>query len=286
MTTTPPAGRGPKAAAGRTSSDIWIRIVSALVMAPIAIALTWAGVWPFAVLVAVAGAVVSWEWGRLVRGMVSADAAMIAQAVAIAGAVVLTAAGQPHLGLGALAIGFLAVTWLADRDQWSMGGVFYFGLPAVALVFLRSDPAYGAVAILYLFAVVWCADTAAYVSGRMIGGPKLAPRISPKKTWAGFAGAVIVPALLTLAAASWVGETGALPLAGVSLVLAAISQLGDLVESAAKRAFGVKDVSGLIPGHGGLMDRIDALLFASVAAGALAALRDAAHPGQALVIWP
>ncbi len=271
---------------GRTPSDIWIRLVSAFVMAPIAIALTWAGVWPFALLVAVVGVVVSWEWGRLVRGMVNVDGAMIAQAVAVAGAAALTAAGQPHLGLGALAIGFLAVTWLADRDQWSVAGVVYFGLPAVALVFLRSDPAYGAVAILYLFAVVWCADTAAYVSGRAIGGPKLAPRISPKKTWAGFAGAVIAPALLTLAVASWLGETGALPLAGVSLVLAAISQLGDLVESATKRAFDVKDVSGLIPGHGGLMDRIDALIFASVAAGAMAALRDAANPGQALVIWP
>jgi phosphatidate cytidylyltransferase len=152
------------------------------------------------------------------------------------------------------------------------------------LVWLRSDEAYGAIALVYLFAVAWTTDTASYVAGTLVGGPKLAPRISPRKTWSGFIIGALVPALMGYAFALVLGGTGPFRLAAVSVVLALACQAGDLFESAVKRRFGAKDMSQLIPGHGGLLDRIDGLLAAAVLAS-LIALRDPAAPGRALLIW-
>jgi phosphatidate cytidylyltransferase len=151
-------------------------------------------------------------------------------------------------------------------------------------VWLRSDQDLGAVAVLYLFAVAWTTDTASYAAGRLIGGPKLAPRISPRKTWSGFIVGALAPSLIGYAFAAALGGTSAWRLALVSVALALACQLGDLVESAVKRRFGAKDMSHLIPGHGGLFDRIDGLLLAAILA-ALIALRDPASPGRALFVW-
>ena len=164
-------------------------------------------------------------------------------------------------------------------------GTLYFGLPAIALIALRGGPAYGVSAILFLFLVVWSEDTAAYIFGRLIGGPKLAPAISPAKTWSGTAAGLIVPALVALLFAAAFEDANALALAMVAMALAMAAQLGDLGESAIKRAFGLKDSSGLIPGHGGLLDRVDGLIAAAVAAGLLVLLRDRANPGAALLMW-
>jgi phosphatidate cytidylyltransferase len=151
-------------------------------------------------------------------------------------------------------------------------------------MWLRGDPSLGAAAVLYLFAVAWTTDTASYVAGRLIGGPRLAPRISPNKTWSGFIVGTLAPALVGFAFASVLEETSAMKLSLVSIVLALACQMGDLVESAVKRRFGAKDASQMIPGHGGLLDRIDGLLLAAIAA-ALIALRDVASPGRGLLIW-
>lgn len=277
--------RYQNAVVSRALSELWTRFGSACVLAAAAIGLTYVGLWSFVVLVAVGVAILCWEWGMLVRHEMF-SAATIVHAGCILAAIVLTVLGQPYLAAGLLVLGALLVAWFAKGDPWSIAGVAYFGLPALSLVLIRSDPSFGTAAIFFLFGIVWIADTSAYACGRLIGGPKLAPRISPKKTWVGLFGAVLIPALLTLVGAMWLGITGAAALAIVGLGLALVSQIGDLVESATKRIFGRKDASDLIPGHGGLLDRVDAFIFASVAAGILAIIRDFSHPGQALVIWP
>ena len=146
------------------------------------------------------------------------------------------------------------------RAGWAVGGLIYGAFPAAALMWLRVDPTLGAMAVLYLFAVAWTTDTASYAAGRLIGGPKLAPRISPKKTWSGFIVGTVTPALVGYAFASFLEGTSPPALALVSVALALACQMGDLVESWVKRRFGAKDMSQLIPGHGGLLDRIDGLL--------------------------
>jgi phosphatidate cytidylyltransferase len=163
--------------------------------------------------------------------------------------------------------------------------VYYAGIPAISLVWIRGDEQFGWLAILYLFAIVWTTDTAAYIFGRAIGGPKLAPRVSPKKTWSGFLGGAICAALVGSLFGAWMGETDLVKLASLSLVLAVAAQLGDLGESAMKRIFGTKDSSGLIPGHGGVLDRIDGLIFVAFTAALLSWALDPSRPGRALLIW-
>jgi phosphatidate cytidylyltransferase len=179
-------------------------------------------------------------------------------------------------------IGFTA--FQSGGAFWSFAGLTYAALPASALVWLRGDPSLGAIAVLYLFAVAWTTDTASYAGGRLIGGSKLAPRISPNKTWSGFIVGALTPALVGYAFAEALKETSAVKLSLVSVVLALACQMGDLIESAVKRRFGAKDASQLIPGHGGLLDRIDGLLLAAIVA-AVIALRDPASPGRGLLIW-
>ncbi len=259
-------------------------------MAAVALALTWAGLWPFACLVACGALVLAWEWAR-VTGNAPTGVATLVQGAALVAASALAAYGRPAAAL-ALVIGasaaVIAVSLARDEGRpmrLSALGTLYFGLPAVVLIALRGDPLHGLYALLFLFLVVWSEDTAAYLFGRLIGGPKLAPAISPGKTWSGCAAGLIVPALVALAFAAAVEETNAAVLAAVALALALAAQLGDLGESAIKRAFGRKDSSGLIPGHGGLLDRVDGLIAAAVAAGFLVLLRDRANPGSALLIW-
>jgi phosphatidate cytidylyltransferase len=153
------------------------------------------------------------------------------------------------------------------------------------LIAIRQDPDYGFHAILYLFLVVWSADTGAFFTGRLIGGPKLAPKISPNKTWAGFIGGAVFACIAGVLFAAWLGRTSIPAVGALSVVLALISQGGDLGESFIKRFFGVKDSSGLIPGHGGVLDRLDGLVFAAIGAGLIAAAADPLKPGRALLVW-
>jgi phosphatidate cytidylyltransferase len=242
--------------------------------------------WSFLVLVIVSGVIVAWEWGRLVRGE-GFDRISIIEVAAVAAVAMLLTLGRADLAALALATAAVAVGLLSlfsGHSAWSLGGLLYAALPAAALVFLRSDPSLGAIAVLYLFAVAWTTDTASYAAGRLIGGPKLAPRISPRKTWSGFIVGALAPALVGYLFALALEGTSAWRLALVSVALAFACQLGDLLESAVKRHFGAKDMSQLIPGHGGLLDRIDGLLIAAILAS-LIALRDPANPGRGLLIW-
>lgn len=270
----------------RRRPEVAIRVASAILLAALAIGATILSPWTFLVLVMAGGGLVAWEWGRLTRGN-GFDGTALISAVSVAAVAILVSVGRPDLALfvaaaAATAIGLTAFP--SGRAGWSLAGLTYAALPAFALMWLRGDPSLGAAAVLYLFAVAWTTDTASYAAGRLIGGPKLAPRISPQKTWSGFIIGALAPAVVGYAFAEVLKGTSPLKLALVSVALALACQMGDLVESWVKRRFGAKDMSQMIPGHGGLLDRIDGLLFAAILA-ALIALRDPANPGRGLLIW-
>jgi len=270
----------------RRKPEVAIRVASAVVLAALALGATLLSPWSFLLLVMVGGGIVAWEWGRLTRGN-GFDGTALISAVSASAVAILVSVGRADLALFVLAASAAAIGLTAFRSDgsfWSLAGLTYAALPAASLMWLRGDPSSGAVAVLYLFAVAWTTDTASYAAGRLIGGPKLAPRISPKKTWSGFIIGALAPALVGYAFAVALKGTSPWRLALVSVALALACQMGDLVESWVKRRFGAKDMSQMIPGHGGLLDRIDGLLFAAILA-ALIALRDPANQGRGLLIW-
>jgi phosphatidate cytidylyltransferase len=255
------------AAPGATSAahSLARRIVAALIMMPVVLGALWLGHPYWTILVAIAAGMMAWEWRRLTAaGAVGAIGwAMMALAAL---AVLLTGFGEVRLALWVLGVGGLLLGLAAALGEspagggWAWLGTLYAGLPSLALVWLRDDPASGLATLLWLLFLVWAIDTAAYAAGKLIGGPKLVPRISPSKTWAGLAGGAAGAAIIGYLAARWTGLPDPWLLTGLSLLLALAEQAGDLFESAVKRRFGVKDSSGLIPGHGGILDRVDGLV--------------------------
>ena len=253
----------------RFGSDLKPRIAAAVVLGGVALATAWVGGFIFAVFWWLAAVVVHWEWQRLVGG------ARLTERVALGGLCIALAAlfALHNSILGAVAglvIGAGAVSWLAGARAggWAALGALYAGALVVSVTLLRISPSYGLAAILWIFAVVWGTDIAAYFAGRMIGGPRLWPRVSPGKTWSGAIVGAFAGATLGLMLAGWTSRVT--PLLWLGLATAVVSELGDLFESTLKRRFGVKDSSGLIPGHGGLMDRLDAFVAASVFAAVVA----------------
>jgi phosphatidate cytidylyltransferase len=188
------------------------------------------------------------------------------------GVAVLFALNKSVLGsTAALLLTAGGVGWIAGPSArvWAATGALYAGALVVSLGLLRASPHYGLAAVFWLFAVVWGADIAAYFAGRLIGGPRLWPAVSPGKTWSGAVVGAFVGAAFGLLLSGWSNRVDRLFWLG--LATAIVSELGDLFESALKRRFGVKDSSDLIPGHGGLMDRLDAFVAASVFAALVAA---------------
>jgi phosphatidate cytidylyltransferase len=271
-------------------SELMLRINSAVILAGVTLALTYAGARTFAALILFFSSLMAWEWGRVVRGR-SADSIFFVQASAIWAAGILTLHAYPVAAVTVILIATLLAfllhksAGLASDPWWSAAGVYYAGFPAIALIAIRQDPQYGFFAMLYLFLVVWSADTGAFFAGRLLGGPKLAPSISPNKTWSGLIGGALSAAAAGAVFAAWFGKTSIVDLAVLSLLLGLVSQGGDLGESFIKRCFGVKNSSGLIPGHGGVLDRLDGLVFAAIGAGLIAVAEDPLKPGRALLIW-
>ena len=220
--------------------------MSSLVLAPLVLAITWYGGWPFVALWTIAACIVLWEWSMLAKAVPSAVA---------------------YLG-------------------WMVAGLLYAAVLALAPAVLRGDAVLGFVAIVFLFAVVWSTDVFAYFAGRALGGPKLLPAVSPKKTWSGAAGGTLGAVAAGLIVVKVAGLQLTLGVAAVALLLSVVSQLGDLLESAIKRRFNAKDASHLIPGHGGLMDRLDGFLTAALAAAMVGLLRGGLEaPARGLLIW-
>lgn len=271
----------------RLPQDLRPRIVSGLVLASVALIGNWVSPGVFAAMVAAIGAVMAWEWAGIVRRS-NMDAGLGVHIATVVAAVVLTALGLPGWALMAAAAGAVLCACLTPgrHPLFSAAGVAYVALPAVALVWLRGGDGYGALAILFLFVIVWTTDTFAYVCGRLIGGPKLWPILSPRKTWAGTFGGLFFAGLAGVVFSALTPNTGPLALAVTAVVLSALSQIGDLAESALKRTFLVEHASQLIPGHGGFMDRMDGVVAAASVAALLASSRAAQSPGYALLFWP
>lgn len=240
------------AAAPAGRSNLALRVVSSLILAPVALALAYIGGWLFAAFWTIAAAIVLVEW------------------------LMLTIGRNP----------LAAFPWNGSQWLWALLGVAYAGAMLAATWVLRADPGLGFVAMMFVFAVVWGSDILAYFVGRAIGGPKLMPSVSPGKTWSGAVGGTLASVVFGVLVAQFggLGQLGAV--GAIALLLSVISQAGDLIESALKRRFHVKDSSGLLPGHGGLMDRLDGYLAAVVAAALIGLMRGGVEaPARGLLVW-
>jgi phosphatidate cytidylyltransferase len=278
-------GEAAPAAAEQGARNLSLRIAAALVLAPAAIAIAYAGGWLWIALVTLAAIGLYVEWLMIV------DAArerrvVVAGGVALAISGLCLGAGRRDAALVALVVGLAAVAWLSpERRQWTAAGFLYAAAAEVASVLVRLDPTHGFIALILVLLVVWATDIGGYFAGRGIGGPKLWPRVSPKKTWAGAIGG-FAASLLTAGGFAGLGLGKAGPLLLLAGALSVASQLGDLFESAVKRRFGVKDSSHLIPGHGGLMDRLDGFVAAVVVAAIFGLLRHGVDGvGRGLMVW-
>lgn len=255
--------------------ELQLRIISGIILAVIVLAATWYGGLAFSLLAALIGLLIYYEWSTITR---LASEQPVANAIgwigqaAIAVAVVSGTVGYSLILLllfFAIAVGFVVARGVS---RWFPAGIVYAGLTGIALANIRGSDAAGLHAMLFVFAVVWATDILAYFIGRAIGGPKLAPRISPGKTWSGAIGGAVCAVIAGMLVAYAAFPDGVALAAFVAFVLSVCSQSGDLFESFIKRRFGVKDSSRLIPGHGGVMDRVDGLIFACFAAFLLAGL--------------
>jgi phosphatidate cytidylyltransferase len=284
----------PKQAPARVGSDLGVRLVSAVVLVAVAVGALWAGGWVFSAFAAVAAVLILREWMAM-SGPFALRAAPWALMAFVAVSVVM-ARTEPlqSLGFAALiAAALLMVRVTEPRIGWLSAGMLYAVVPGIAAVALRGDDAMsfdslGAVAVIFVFAVVWLTDTAAYFSGRLIGGPKLAPRFSPKKTWSGAIGGTVAGVAAGLIVLVCFGLAIGPVIALIALALSVLGQIGDLAESAMKRHFGVKDSGVLIPGHGGIMDRLDGLVVALALAAGIGLLRDWLEGGgiaAGLLVW-
>jgi phosphatidate cytidylyltransferase len=259
----------------RTFADLGPRIVSSVILAAIAVAVLWIGGAVFALFWLAAGLAILWEWQALIG-----DARHRLRFLLGAAGIAIAAAFASYIALGIASAALMAAAVLValiaeNRDRVFAGaGVLYAGALVIAVIALRQSDSFGLTAVAWLFALVWGTDIMAYFGGRLIGGPKLWPRVSAGKTWSGALVGIIGGALLGLAVALIGGDRpNVAPLFLLGLLLAAIAQGGDLAESALKRRFGVKDSGALIPGHGGVMDRLDGFTAACVCATLIGALR-------------
>jgi phosphatidate cytidylyltransferase len=268
-------------------SNLALRVLSSAVLAPLAVAAAYFDGIAFITFWGIAALVVLWEWDTLVceddRNPVLATGA-----IALAGSALLLALGRSGVAVALVVLGCFGVAALASRERriWCVNGLVYAAALLIAPLLLRGDARLGFAAILFVFVIVWLTDTTAYFAGRAAGGPKLMPRVSPNKTWSGAVGgtAAAVMGGVVVAWQSGVGDLAAV--AAVAFVLSVASQAGDLAESAIKRRFNAKDASQLIPGHGGLMDRLDGFV-AAASAGTLIGIAHGGFdaPARGLMVW-
>ena len=258
------AQAAPSKSAKRKWKDLGPRLISAFFMLAVTIFVVWAGgVW-FAILVAAAFAWVMREWMKMITRQ-PLDIFGIVLMVLIA--VISLTSAVVGIGGGAIAalLGLVIVLLGGARNRaWRAGGFAFFSIVVISLVAIRGDTINGFIACFFLGTTIWMTDTGAFFSGRLFGGAKLSPEISPAKTWSGAIGGLVVGSLAgTLV---WIVATPSPWWIGLAVAVAVslIGQMGDLSESAIKRHFRIKDSGGSIPGHGGLMDRLDSLTFGAL----------------------
>jgi len=253
-------------------SSLQLRIISALVLAPIAIGATYLGGAYFALFLAIATAAMSFEWCRA-SFLNNKPSYITLITIWLLLALYFGFEGYSQNALAAVlicAVGVIALTWFRREEREWKGaflGPIYIGVPVLCLLSIRGDAEIGFSLTIFLFFIVWATDIGAYFAGRSIGGPKIAPSISPNKTWAGLIGGMMAAAFVAVLLNVYLLQLDVVPwlVAGTGAVLAVVAQIGDFAESAWKRHFGIKDASNLIPGHGGVLDRLDGVLFVAPA---------------------
>jgi phosphatidate cytidylyltransferase len=249
-------------------SNLQLRVVSASILALIVLTITFWGGFPSRLLVSAVAVAMLIEWISIDRLGIDRRLVVVAFAGLILSLLAMTLAFSAAVAFLLLAAGIVATAIgvrLVGQGNGAVSGLAYAGLSGLSLGYLRGDDHAGLIAILFLFAVVWATDIMAYFVGRTVGGPKLAPAISPGKTISGAVGGAVGGVVAGLVLAVAAGVPG-LPLLGVvALLLSVVAQMGDLFESAVKRRNGVKDSGNMIPGHGGLLDRVDGLVAAALA---------------------
>ncbi len=266
-------------------SNLALRVMAALVLAPLAIAAAWFGGWFWIGLVTITVVGLFGEWMMIVQNL--RRSALLWGFASLAGAGLSLGLDNFEIANLSVALGLFAMFLFSEREHrsWSAIGLAYTAAALFACIMLRRDPSHGFIALIFVFLVVWITDILGYFVGRGVGGPKLWVRVSPKKTWSGAIGGVVGSILFAAAfAAAGYGSLGPMLLLGT--VISVISQLGDLFESAIKRQFSVKDSSQIIPGHGGLLDRLDGFMAAIIAAAVMGYLRSGTDAiGQGLLVW-
>jgi phosphatidate cytidylyltransferase len=268
-------------------SNLATRVISALVMMPVVIASTYLGYPYFNLLVCLCAALMAWEYSRMILGGRLGYEGW-GLMIGLVGAVLLASSqdySSAFLLLGVIVAFFLGVDVVRRpfikapirspkmdtviypaNSLWMAAGGAYMGGACISLIWIRNDWNNGLLAVIWILVLVWASDSGAYAAGRLIGGPKMAPTISPNKTWAGLVGCVISAGIVGAVVAQSTYPDALYWLIAISALIGLVAQMGDLLVSAIKRHFGVKDTSALIPGHGGVLDRVDALLSAIFAA--------------------
>ena len=249
-------------------SDLMVRFASGIVLAAAAFAVTWWGGVAFALFFGAVTVLIYREWLSMV-GEAPAQTPALTGYIVIIGSLFCFyfTDWQAGLAIPAFGAGYLFFARCSYRTaRWCGLGILYAAAFGGAIFLLRQDPDYGLQAILVLFALVWGTDVSAYFVGKYVGGPKLWRRVSPKKTWSGSIGGLVLGTGFSAFVAVLLGIVPDMRLIALLGGLSVLSQVGDLAESQMKRMFDVKDSGTLIPGHGGVMDRVDGLLFAVVAA--------------------
>ena len=262
--------------------DLKVRVISGVGLGVVCLALFWLGGWFSASILAIGAALMIWELREMTLG---AGAGLAPGGIVAAGtgalAVLLTEGLELRFGLLIVLLVAVAQVLLSgQRGRIAALGLVYITLGMMCIDGLRSDFAYGFTAVVWLVLVVIAADVGGYFFGRILGGPKLWPRVSPKKTWSGFLGGLFFAVSVGSVFSVLTPGTFALKVAVMSALIAAMSVAGDLLESTIKRHYGIKDASTLMPGHGGLLDRFDGLVAAAIVAGAISFVR-----GQSIFIW-
>ncbi len=262
------------APADSKSSSLGVRVASAVVLAPIVLGAVWVGGTPFLALLMIAGPLMALEWARLAAPDGSAISDQIALTVGLVVYLLTLATGDSGLAfalfLAVLGLALAWSLWTGTPTSRTLVGFAYVGGAVAAFAWLRGDSDMGRTTIIWLLGVVWATDIGAYFAGRTFGGPKMAPKLSPNKTWSGLIGGMISAAMVSVAVFVWADIDGfalttglIVGLAVFAALVALLSQAGDVYESSMKRAAGVKDSGTVIPGHGGILDRVDGLMFAA-----------------------
>lgn len=268
-------------------NNLVLRVISSLVLAPLAIAAAYFGGLVFVLFWAIAALGVLWEWDTLVCAH-DRNPVLTIGAVALLGCGLLLALDWGGTAVALIVLGGFGVATLASsvRRAWCAAGLVYAAAMLIAPVLLRRDATLGFAAVMFVFVIVWLTDIAAYFVGRGLGGPKLMRQVSPNKTWSGAIGGTLAGVCGGVLVARYFGIADLAAIAAVALGLSIMSQSGDLVESAIKRQFSAKDAGNLIPGHGGLMDRLDGFVAAATAASLIGLARGGFNaPAHGLMVW-